>query len=165
MEGQFLSLICLLWSVNNTAQNLKPLQMQGVRKSVQFSPEYRPISFIRWDKFGDKKSGKDGKYKFFWTFTLKALIPSPEAIILQKELRVVPSVVIFGTGAHYSSIKYPSLQSALSDFKRNFQQGLELLCRGPVKVKSADILVWKSATPHFFNRDLGKSLRKGMCEE
>ena len=61
MEGQFLSLVCLLWSVNNTERNLIPLQMQAVQKSIQFSPQHRPISFIRWDKFGDKKSGKDGK--------------------------------------------------------------------------------------------------------
>jgi len=60
MEGQFLSLACLLWSVNNTAHNLKQIRARGIRKSIQFSPEYKPISFIRWDKFGDN-SNKDGE--------------------------------------------------------------------------------------------------------
>lgn len=145
MEGQFLSLVCLLWSVNNTVHNLVTLQTEAVRKSIQFSPEYRPISFIRWDKFGDRKSIKG------------------EKMVLNKELRVMPSVIVFGTGAHYSSIKYGSLQSAWSNFRRNFQHGLKLLCSSGKKLNSADIIIWKSATPHFFDRDLGKTLRKAKC--
>lgn len=68
MEGQFLSLVCLLWSVNNTVQSLKPIQMQPVRKSIQFSPDYRPISFIRWDIFGNRRSGKNGEKFKYWYF-------------------------------------------------------------------------------------------------
>ena len=90
---------------------------------------------------------------------------SPAAIILKEELRFMPSVVVFSTGAHYSSIKYPSLKSAWSNFQRNFNRGLDLLCNSPAKLGSADILVWKSATPHFFHRDLGESIRQGINEE
>ena len=96
---------------------------------------------------------------------LTSYCSSPEENYLKEKMRLMPSVVVFSTGAHYSSIKFSSLDNAWSNFQRDFQRGLKLLCSGPVKAKSADILVWKSATPHFFNRDLGNSLRKGINED
>ena len=67
MEGQFLSLACILWSVHEINAYPISLNVNGMEKSIQFHPDFQPIKFVRWDKFGDKFTDKKGKYYDFFS--------------------------------------------------------------------------------------------------
>jgi len=60
MEGQFLSLACILWSVHKISAYPISLKASAVEKEIQFHPEFQSVKFVRWDKFGDKQTGKKG---------------------------------------------------------------------------------------------------------
>lgn len=84
-----------------------------------------------------------------------------EHTLVSKTLKAKPSALILSSGAHYSSVKFGSLNIAWKAFQNNIKYGFQLICAKNPTSQSLDIVMWKTATTHFFARDLGKSLYKG----
>jgi len=142
MNDQYYSLLCLLWSVSkvegyprNVHRNTKNKWFQVMK----FHPNFSPLIYVRWDRFGELEPNHDEKQSIL------------------KALKFKPSAVVLNTGSHYSSVKFGTLQSAWSNFRRNFSRGLKLICNN----KNPELtVVWRTLHMHFFNKDLSSNMER-----
>jgi len=141
MNEQYYSLLCLLWSVSkvegyprNVGSNTKNKWFQVMK----FHPNFSPIIYVRWDRFGELKPDHHENQNVL------------------KALKFKPSAMVLNTGSHYSSMKFGSSRSAWSNFRRNFERGLNLICKN----RNPELtVVWRTLHMHFFNKDLSTNMK------
>ena len=136
MNDQYYSLLCLLWSVGKVEGYPRNLHRSTTNKWFQvmkFHPNFSPIIYVRWDRFGELKPDHHENQNIL------------------KALRLKPSAIVFNTGSHYNSVKFGTSWSALSNFRTNFKRGLNLIC----KHRSPELtFIWRTLHMHFFTKDL-----------
>ena len=141
MNGQYYSLLCLLWSVSKVEgypRNVRSNTKNKWFQVMKFHPNFSPIIYVRWDRFGELKPDHHENQNIL------------------KAMKFKPSAIILNTGSHYSSVKFGTSQLAWSNFRKNFRRGLNLICKN----RNPELtVVWRTLHMHFFKKDLSTNVK------